>query len=537
MMRTSLYSILAIIVAAAAVYANTLGNGFVFDDIDFIVNNPRIHRLDDVGAIWHYWPTRFIAMWTFALNIHWQGLSVAGFHIFNIFIHIGASLGVWWLIRSTFQTPALRGHALCVYRDQIALWAGLIFAVHPIQTESVTYIYQRCASLAVFFYLAALVLYVRTRLNEEAGTGSKMAQLSGRCAAVLCALLALFTKEIAITIPIMIALYESFFFRTSGIRSIRRAVPFVTASLLLPAVLIFGPARHELVQLERDTPEITLAQYMTTEFRVVMTYIRYLFLPFNQNLDHDYPITRFPWLDSYALLSAACILLLIGMAVRLRHRQPMISFGMIWFFVSLIPESTVIILNQVLFEHRLYLPMVGFCFAFPVVLYHACGAQRQAWARGALALFIGMCAVLTVQRNTDWKDGITLWTDVIEKSPLSARAYANRGRSYVEEGRIAEGLADINMALAIDPSFAIAYDLRGVVHLNQGNFDQAIADYSRAIALGPTHMLYYRDRAEAYFYKKDYANSWKDLKRAEELGFNLRPAWVQELTAIISSSK
>ena len=225
-----LLSILAIICLGIIVYSNAFFCSFHFDDDAYIVNNFAIRNIQNLSDIWNICPCRFITFFSIALNYHFSQLNVFGYHLFNMAVHLGSAILVWWLLLLTFCTPALKDEFPDETRGKIApiiaLFAGLIFVSHPLQIEAVTYIWQRAASMAAFFYLASLCFYVKARL-EDIRAGFKSSLQDNEITlgpgffyyfcSLIVAVVAMFTKENAITLPLMILLYEFSFFKSKRI--------------------------------------------------------------------------------------------------------------------------------------------------------------------------------------------------------------------------------------------------------------------------------------------------------------------------------
>ena len=157
-------SMVLIIITGFIIYSNTFENSFHFDDIPSIVDNTAIRNLSNVKAIWDIQFTRFITYYSFALNYHFHRLDLFGYHLINLIIHIASSLSVWWLILLTLKTPAIKRSEIKFPAAIIALFGGLIFVAHPVQTQGVTYIIQRLASLSALFYFISLGCYIQARL-------------------------------------------------------------------------------------------------------------------------------------------------------------------------------------------------------------------------------------------------------------------------------------------------------------------------------------------------------------------------------------
>jgi protein O-mannosyl-transferase len=543
------------------VYSNTFLCSFHFDDLPSIVGNLSIRNIHHLQAIWNFLPRRFILYLSIALNYHFNGLNVFGYHLFNLAVHLVSAVLVWWLTILTFSTPAMKGQRIASHAGIIALFAGLVFVAHPIQTQAVTYIVQRAASMAAMFYLASLCLYVKSRCHCERSeaifyTGS-----------FITAILAMFTKETAITLPLMILLYEYCFLEINW----RRAAPFLLTIFIIPITMLLtetGAARLHQLQSE---PGISSIHYLLTQFRVMLTYVRLVFLPIHQNVDYDYPV--FKSIFELPVLTGLIFLMAIFYcAKRLFSKYRLVSFSIFWFFLTLLPESSLLPIKDVIYEHRLYLPMVGFSIFLVSSMYYVFVEYRHSESEGrrisryliALTMIIACYSVLTYERNKVWKDEFTLWDDTIQKSPHKPRAYINRalarydqgdlaqamsdynkaietdpnypdayynrGLEYYRQGELPQAFSDFNKVIEIDPGFADAYNNRGLVYFYQGSFSKAISDYSKAIAINPDYAGAYNNRAIVYYRLRQYDKAWGDVRKAQGAGFTVNPGFLSALS-------
>src|SRR3990167_5669134 len=210
--RPRLFSAIILCCVGIIIYSNTLHGSFHFDDTGSIVENVSIRHLTDLAAIWNFWPTRFITYLSLAINYHFNGLNVFGYHLFNLIVHLGSAFLVWWLALLTLSTPRMKDEKISDHGDLIALFIGLLFVAHPIQTQAVTYIIQRAASLAALFYLASLCLYVKSRALDR-GIRNPLIRKFYYGGSLVTAVLAMFTKEMSITLPFMLLLYEYCFLK------------------------------------------------------------------------------------------------------------------------------------------------------------------------------------------------------------------------------------------------------------------------------------------------------------------------------------
>ncbi len=515
----------SIILLGGLIYSNTFYGYFHFDDNHSILDNFAITNILNLPAIWNFWPSRFITYLSIALNYHLSQLNVLSYHIFNLIVHLGSGILVWWLMLLTFSTSAMQGQKITQHAKLLAFFAGLIFIAHPIQTQGVTYIIQRAVSLATLFYLLSLSLYVKSRLLQQQG-GSLIVFRRFYHGALIAAVCAMFTKEMAITLPLMILLYEFCFLKTKEKLNWKQFTPFLLTLLIIPLTMFLTKSVDFIgMKMTRGTsPNISPGQYLLTQFRVMVTYIRLIFIPINQNLDYDYPLASnllaLPILASLTFLAS-----ILTISMRIFSKYRLIAFGIFWFFLTLIPESSVIPIKDVIFEHRLYLPMVGFSF-FLVSLIDYLFGNKTLKSMVVMLLIITTCyAVLTYRRNLIWKDEFTLWNDVVHKSPKKARPYNSRGNAHEDQSGPQKALFDYNKAIEIDPNYAEAYNNRGGVYYQQGNFTQAAADFNKAIAIKPNFEKAYYNRGVGYYEQNNFTQAIVEYNRAIEINSNFEKAY------------
>ncbi len=489
-------SIIIIFFVGILAYSNAFLCSFHFDDLRLISGNLAIRNIHDLPAIWNFYPCRFLTFLSLAFNYHFHGLDLFGYHLFNILVHIGSAILVWWLTRLTLSTPVMRDDKIAKHGNLIALFAGLVFVSHPVQTEAVTYIWQRAASMATLFYLASLCLYVKSRLLQKSVIASEAKQSFKPyyICSLITAIAAMFTKETAVTLPLMILLYEFIFLKWEG--ATKRLAPFLLTIFIIPVTMLFTNAAS--FQKVEGIVNISSMHYLLTQFRVLVTYIRLFFLPVSQNFDYDYPVFKNIFQPS-VLISLLFLMTVLFVAKRLFSKYRLLSFSILWFFLTLLPESSILPQDDVIYEHRLYLPMVGYSIFLVSSVYYLWEKNSIASMVKVFVVLIACYSVLTYQRNKVWKDEFTLWSDSVRKSPHKARPYNNLGVIYSQQGNMAQALADYNKAIEIYPGYANAYNNRANVYFQQGDITQAIADYNKAIELDPSYADAYHNRALAYY--------------------------------------
>jgi len=389
----------------------------------------------------------------------------------------------------------------------------------------VTYVVQRFASLATFFYLLSVVLYIKGRLviekREDAGGGLFSGpSLLFYLLSLTSAVCAMKTKEMAFTLPLVIALYEFTFFTAPLKKRLLFLVLILLTLIIVPMSILHSD--KPLPEILSDVSEQTRVQtqmsrweYLVTQMRVIVTYIRLIFLPINQNLDYDYPVYHSLFTPS-VILSFVFLAALFGTALYLIYKSRMkvggwrsedrgrslepqtlnlyrlISFGILWFFITLSVESSIIPIVDVIFEHRLYLPLAGAFIGITTgILIAAKTLGIERIVIPTLALVTIALSGLTYARNTVWRDDISLWQDVVEKSPNKARPHFELGLAYTSQGWMDRAIAEFQEAVRLKPDYAEAHINLGVAYKSQSHLDRAIAEYQTALRLKP-------DNAEAH---------------------------------------
>lgn len=483
----------AVVLAATLPYLGTLHAPFVFDDVTFTDHAGTLRPSSFLpgGEGYRAFPTRPVAYASFALNHAMGGLKPLGYHLVNVGIHAANALLVFALLLLVQRSPRFSTGGAERSSVGLAGLVALVFAAHPVQTEAVSYVVQRLASLAALWFLAAAAGYLKARQSSGARSAGWFA------ASWLFALLAIKTKEIAFTLPGVIALIELTWFEASWRRRALYVLPYVAVALLLPLTLLpeglrvadILSAADEQTRLQTTVPR---GVYLLTELRVLVTYLRLLVFPVGQNLDHDFPLHES--LASLEVLFSLALLLSLSAAVLalcLRARKNgdgvlmLPAFGLAWFFVTLSVESSIIPIADVIFEHRLYLPSVG---AF--VGLGALGAaflRRQALVPGAAVgvVIVLLLAGATVARNRVWAREVGLWEDAVAKSPAKARPRYNLGTAYGELGRTDEAIVQLELAVRLRPDHSRAWDNLGLEYAKKGRFQEAAAAHGRAITAEP----------------------------------------------------
>jgi tetratricopeptide (TPR) repeat protein len=468
-------------------YSNSFNSPFLFDDIDHIHGNPNI-RLTSItweninnAAFISPSKNRPLANLSLALNYYFHQFSLPGYHLVNIFIHLMAGIILYFLLTTTLHLLSVKAGG------RVSSWlpvaAVLVWIVHPLHIQSVTYVIQRMNSLAAMFYVLALLCYVRARL---AGIMAIKAALFG--SSFVACLLAVGAKENAVTLPFFILLYEWFF-----LQDLRRAwlkkmvLPIIGIGLLLALMVLFylGFQPLDAVLAGYTGREFTLLERLLTEFRVVVFYISLLLLPHpaRLNLEHDFFLSSSLFNPVSTLIALGLLSGLFITAMLIAKRQRFAAFGILWFLGNLVIESTIIPL-EIIFEHRTYLPSMMF---IPVMVFLGSRIVRNKQMQVAtVCLAAVILSMWTYQRNMVWQDELTLMQDSAAKSPDKPRVQANLANALLRTQLYDKAVTHYKKALSLDPQNAdqVHFNL-GNVYMKQKNYDAAVEQFRTAVSLNP----------------------------------------------------
>ncbi len=419
---------------------------------------------------------------TFSLNHLLHGERVFGFHLVNLAIHISSAVVLYLMLQRIIEAlkRTFRVSECDAFLPRFIPFAtAALFVCHPVQTQAVTYITQRHTSLATFLYLGSMLSYLLARLSFADET-KKLHVWSWSFACIFLALLAMKSKEIAITLPLMIVAFEIALFRGHLLKN--RLFLFLAAGLLLviPLQTIYplvmrrsGNLLHHLYIATSETPSISRIDYLLTQFRVVATYLRLLILPINQNMDYDYPVYHslfnpavFAALLLHITLAGLALALFIRSRRHLTSGTPsagiymrLVSLGIFWFYLSMSVESSLMPIRDVIFEHRIYLPSVGFFMAAAGLFGFA--AYRWRYRNISWAAIVLLCIVFTattIARNRIWASEFVMWQDVLKKSPNKGRVRFNIGFQYFKKYKLEQALPHFVRALELDTSMKDYWD-------------------------------------------------------------------------------
>jgi tetratricopeptide (TPR) repeat protein len=507
-----------IVAVGLVAYFNTFHNEFIFDDQGYIVENPHIRKLwPPTDILWH--STRPVVNFTFAVNYSLGKLNPWGYHVGNLAIHLTAGLLLYGIVRRSMQSPRLQWkHA------RLASWlagiVALLWVVHPLQTESVSYTWQRCESLVGLFYLLTLYGVIR-------GHDSRRAVAWGAVSVVSCAL-GMATKEVMVTAPVVVLLYDRVFLAASWQEIGRRRwglyVGLAATWLLLVALLHRGTTSQEIWIPTADVTYrgIQPHEYLLTQSGVIMHYLRQAMWPNKLCLDYgtSWPVARSA-VEVWPSLTAVAGMLLGTAWACWRH--PAVGFLGAAFFLMLAPTSSFVPITDVVFEHRMYLPL-----AAVIVLGTVVGVEildrlpvpprvRNWGAVSAAALLACTLVLLTMKRNEDYQSELTIWRDTVQKRPENARAHYNLGVALSDRGHREEAIPQYEAAVQIKADYAEAHNNWANALNSLGQPENAIGHCIAALRINPQHFLAQNNWGNALHLLGHYAEAIGHYQSALEI--------------------
>lgn len=506
----SLLVFLLLFVLILLAYANSLSVGFQFDDLLSIVHNRRIHTLNTFTDL-SYWlnpNNRPLGYFSFALNYSAGKLNPSGYHWVNIVLHSITSMMVFLLTALILKlkgTPTLSDKR----RFGIAFLASALFALHPVQTMAVTYVVQRLTILSALFYISGVYTYLKGRISQQQKQHSRAWKWYFLTA--LSFVLAMLSKQNAISFPLMLFMAEWLILLPSDKKTpLWQKITFLSGILLVTIMLVLG-----LVPSETD--KISRIHYVFTQLAVLPEYFKLIIWPSGLNIDHFVPVRESLW-DGRVMFGLILFLGLAWLIVYLRNKQlNLLGIGIAWFFIALSVESSIIPISDVMFEHRLYLPLAGLIPAIVYGIDRMWQEKRKSLLIPAISVVLIAAAWRTHARNNDWQDEYTLWKKSMQQYPDNPRAVNNVGLALKKEGNNSKALEYYNKALKLDPDMVEAMFNRGIVYFDLGKYTEALSEFNKVIEMAPGKLDAFSFRALTYGHLKMTDKSLSDFNRYIEM--------------------
>jgi len=480
-------AVAAIVLGGAAAYSNSLHGAFVFDDPFSIADNESIRslrRLDEVllpvAELDYYRPVLNLSL---ALCYSVGGLDVLSYHTLNLGLHLAASLTLFGLVRRTLLLCPRDQH-LGEASTALALVAALLWMLHPLQTESVTYVVQRCEAMFGLFSLLSLYCVLRGATSPRAWRW-----YGGAVAA--CAV-GMGSKEAMAVTPLLVLLYDRIFLAPSLREAVQKRWKLYAALALTWCILVPMLLASDLSRSRRAADPVTIWEYARTQFGVIVHYLRLSVWPDSLCLDYQWPVAQ----SAGDIVPPATFLGVVLLAVLWAlWRSPKWGFLGASFFLTLAPSSSIIPIPDLAFEHRMYLPLAPLVVA--VVLGVSVAGRKLLSGHPSLqpaARLLSVCliagiasvlGILTYLRNDDYRSELRIWQDTVAKAPYNYRAHNNLGRALAHEGRSAEAVVHYQRALEINPDYTETNFNFGLLLVQLGRFGEAVPRLQQVLKIRP----------------------------------------------------
>jgi len=528
--RASILAGLLLAAAAFVAFHNTFAVPFFFDDITAISENQTIRHVWRVGDSLS--PPRDgsgvtgrpLVNFSFAINYAIGGTNPAGYHALNLILHLGAALALFGIVRRTLSSgrwyQRFGRHA-----TPVAFLAALSWVVHPLQTESVTCVVQRTEVLVGLFYLLSLYAFVRSITHPGFSLWSGLS--------VLACFFGMASKEVMVSAPLMVFLYDRTFVAGSFAAAwrLRRAYYLQLASswLLLAVILVsMGGSRGSAAGFGLGVPWWS---YSLKQCEAILLYLRLCFWPHPLVLDYGTAVVRNPL---EVLPQAIALSALVGIVVTALWRRPWLGFIGLWFFAILAPSSSVVpLVSQTMAEHRMYLPLAAVTTLVAVSLYAVAGIRPL----GFLLLACAALGAVTARRNLDYQSEISIWSVTVAQRPENARAYSNLGNAYKALGRHDDAARLYNEALKRDPNQAEAFNNLAAMDLEAGRVAAAVTACEAALRLNPNFADALSNLGSARSKLGQHAEALALLERAVRQKPTLAPAQSNFSGALLAAGR
>lgn len=462
--------IFLIIFFGVMVYANSLSGKFVWDDRSLVRDNTYIRDFKNAGRFFlgsvssensfkEYRNYRPFQMLAYNLGYSIWKLDVRGYHLTSIIFHILTGVSVYWLVNIIFGDVLL------------ALLTAVLFTIHPVNTEAVSYISGLSDPLSAFFLISAFILYVKA-------VNIKETKVFSVCLLVISYLSALLSREASIIFPLFLVLYHFSF----KIR-IKKSLFY----LILAVSILFILFRHLIMPVRHFS--LPFSQRVFGFFSAFVTYLKIIVVPINLHM--EYPVRVFNIHDIKVILGALSIVSLASLAAAKIKSNKIISFSILWFLICLIPYSNIYSMDDhYLREHWLYLPAIGLylLIAYIVTSFYK---RKKTYLTAMLSIIalVSYFSYFTIRQNEYWKEPIGFFKRTIIYAPFNYKLYINLGNAYCDEGNLEEAFNSYEQSLKVYPGSPDAYNNMGNIYLHKGEYQKAISLYEKALNIDPRNIM------------------------------------------------
>ncbi len=492
-------ALLLMVALVALTYANSFSGQFFFDD-EVLFSSERFTRWPSLSELFQH--SRSLVNLSFTANVRWGGQDPWGFHLINLLIHLVSTVTIWsiasWAVTRTLEhdQASVEESATSIQLHILPWIIAVTWAVHPLTTESVTYVIQRYESMAVMWMLLCLRCWC-------ALMDGKLLALAGVGIFAWCAVL---SKEMTVSLPFLLFVWD-YFFRMGPIGGndlsyLSRRYRLLGYGLVMSAwtfqVLRVGgylQTQIDVVEQTSSLPTISIGRitpwdYLKTQSTVIFHYLKLTVWPFNQRLDYGWPLARNPWIyvPCLSMLAATAI---TGLILWLRRRP--IGLLVVMFFIALAPRSSIIPSPDMVFEHRMHLPLLLVVAAIQIFLgYLLCRnhvllsrkVQHACYFTATLLLLCFFCS-LTHLRNQDYQSELLFWQKNQQLEPDNPRVNHALGNAYADSGNWITARIYFVRAIKLQPEFENYWIALGDAEREIGDINRALDCFSMAIKISP----------------------------------------------------
>ena len=491
---------------------------FILDDYSSIVNNFSIRSLDLI-RIYHFDPLRFIGYLSFALNYYFSRLNPLPYHIVNIAIHILFLSTSYLLFLKLWDTPAGKESRLSLKEKKyLSMGATLLLAVHPLNVFAVSYITQRLASLTGLFYIAAILFYIKMRLTK-----STISRFINIALFIPCLLGALFTKQNSFTIFPVILLLEIICFK-----NYKKWQYFGTA-LLIMIIAFFALSFTGICDLAKidhltmETVKFSRLEYLTSQFSSLCFYLSQSLFPDRLALDYNHTIYS-SLANSHVIIPGIILICIIIFAIRLGcHKNTRLaSFGILFYFISISVESSIIPIRDTIFLHRTYLPNTGLFFSMVILAYYALkkiNLPSDAIITIFCIIFFSL-AVTTWKTNKIFQNPLKIWQQVLVCSPDNARAHASLGNILLSQGQLNQAAKHLVKAQSLQPRDYKNLNNIGLFYKKKGKYEKAIEIFNKVLSMKKNYINAYTNIGNTYVAMRKYQLAIEEYRKGYDYNKN-----------------
>jgi protein O-mannosyl-transferase len=518
-LHRDVWLLVGILLLTVLIYSNSLTNDFIyFDDPESVVNNPYIRQINLANLV-HYFTTPVqymympLAMISYAVDYQIGELDPLIYHLDNLILHLGCVILVFWVF------------LLLTRKSRIALFVSLLFAIHPVNVDSVAWVATRTNLLVTLFYLGALLCY---SLYLQKNYSVRYLAL-----ACLSFLLAACAKSSAVVLPLILFLWDYFDGRQWDKKLLIEKIPFFVIALFFGILTL--TTRLDRVGVAQAA-QYNLFDRVFIFFYTLADYCVRLLLPLKLSMSYAYPVKNGPWLPIQFYLAPFILALIVWGLYKLKVSRKVLIVGLAFFVLNIFLSQSILLIDNFMANRYAYLSYLGLYFILADINERVLNTAFVDWEPrsrlggawvAALLIFVTGFSLLTYNRNFVWKDSLTLFDDVIQKQPGIAWVYGTRGLVRWHTHDLIGARQDFDQSLMLDPNYTPSLAYRGNLNYLSHDYPAALADLNQALANDPSLSGVYLDRGKVKLALQDNQGALDDFNQAIALNLHLIDAYFE----------